>query len=114
MNLQKENQNGAVLLTVLVIIMVLTVVVISIMSVSLSQVKSGQQVIDEVKTEYLSEGFFYKYHQEMISTGSASLPDSDTIILDGKEFSVTGNQMASSSGDPNPNDTTRVELQIDF
>ena len=114
MSAMKMNQHGAVLLTVLVITMILTVVVISVMSVSVSQVKSSQQVIDDVKAEYLAEAYFYKYHQEKISSGASALPNPESVALDSKTFTITGAETPSTAGSPNPNDTTRIDLETAF
>ena len=72
---RKNKNSGAVLLTVIVLSMVLSFVVIAIMSSSVSQVKSSQGVIDDTKAEYLSQAFFYQYHQQMMNAENDALPD---------------------------------------
>ena len=82
------NKSGAVLLTVIILTIVLSVIVIGIMSVTVSQVKSSQAVIDELKAEYLAQGYFYRYHQGKVSNTPISLDQVSGIMLDSKPFSV--------------------------
>jgi Tfp pilus assembly protein PilX len=101
------NDRGAVLLTVIILSVVLSVVVIGIMSLNVSQVKSSQSVIDELKAEYLAQGYFYQYYQEKVTTGSASLP-AGSKTLDGKTFT------AATTNTVGIYDTEQVNLNLQF
>lgn len=82
------NHNGAVLLTVIILSMVLTFIVISIMSTSVSHVKTSQVVIDDTKAEYLGQSYFYQYHQHMMNAQTSNLPENYTEQIGLKQFTA--------------------------
>jgi len=105
------SENAAVLLTVIVLIMVLSVIVIGVMSVSITQVKSSQEIIDSIKAEYIAQSEFLKFHQEMTSLDTNSLSDIEDVRLDGKIFSFSG---VTSSDASTPNDTLGLTFNIAY
>lgn len=109
MNTSFKNTSGMALFTIIILTTILSVIVIGIMSLNVSQVKSSQTVIDELKAEYLAQGYFYRHHQEKITTGQAlPLPTILFYSLDGKNFTL------SSSNATGTYNTEQVDLNVGF
>lgn len=104
------HKSGMILFTVIVMVLILSVVVISIISLNVSQFKSSQSVVDEIKAEYLAKGHFYRYHQQRATTaGTIALP-SGTATLDGKTFTLNTVRNAGAGA----NATDQIVLTVSF
>ncbi len=83
-----RNDQGFMLLTVIVMIMALTVVVIGFMSISVSQVTSSQSIIDSIKAEEEAKGFLYRYHTGRLTNTVMPFVSTGVVNDSGlKEFS---------------------------
>ena len=104
-----KNRSGTVLVVVIMLTMMLSIIIIGILSLNVSQVRSSQSVIDELKAEYLAKGFFYQFHQQRAETGAAPLPGA-SVDLDGKTFLI-GSAQNPGAG---INNTDQIDLNINF
>jgi len=106
-----KNEDGVILLTVIMLTILLSLVILGFMSASVSQVKSSQTVIDQMKAEQLALGSFYRYNQWLID-GNADTPPAYEYQLDGKSFQVSYyNETASGMG---PYDTGNLLVEVSY
>ncbi len=101
------NNQGFLLLTVIVLIMALTVIVIGFMSISVSQITSSQSIIDSIKAGEEAKGFAYRYHAGRLSnTAMPFLSAGISEVSDEKTF--TSSITIQTSAAPNQTDRYRV------
>lgn len=62
------------------------------MSMSVSQVKSSQTIIDDIQAEYLGQSYFLKYQAEKSLLGTAELPIANSLLLDEQSFEASGTE----------------------
>ncbi len=93
----RDDRSWVILVTVILLTIVLSIVAISIMSLRVSQVTSGQSVVDGIKAEQIAVGAFYKYHQQR-ANGCLSCPTpgdcsscstTSSESLNGKTYTIT-------------------------
>ena len=90
-----NNNSGVIMVTIILLTIVLSVTALGIMSANISQVKSTQSVIEEIKAEQLASGAFYVYQQHL-NEGCVNCTNQDcslcptipTETLDEKAYSV--------------------------
>ncbi len=105
------NEQGFMLLTVIVLIMALTVVIIGFMSVSVSQVTSSQSIIDSIKAEEEAKGLIFRYHAARLSNVTTSFVSTSTAIsLDEKTLTSSTTVIP----DVGTNQTDRVLVQTNY
>lgn len=90
------NNSGVILVTVIILTFVLSIVVVSIVGLHVSQVKSSQSVVDQIKAEQLAVGAAYQAYQCKEWEG-CSVPAAQNLGLDGKTFSVTSHADGTTS-----------------
>lgn len=101
------HERGIILVTVLIITMVLSIVAIGVMSLNVSQVKTGSSVIDAIKAEQLAAGIFYQQYQQRVDQ-AGTLP---TNIILGDTTYLINRVETSGTG---PNATNSVALTITY
>jgi predicted PurR-regulated permease PerM len=106
-----RNNSAAVLLTVIVLITLLSVIVATLISTNISQLKMSQGVVDDIKTEYLADSEFKKFHQEMTTLGTNSLNAISDYDLDDKEYSFSSVSTTNSS---TPNNTWQLTFNMEY
>ena len=100
-----SNNHGVILLTIILLTIIFSLIVIGIMSINVSHVKTGEKVIDNIRTEELAKGIFYQKQQALIS-GSGSTPTQE--VIDGKTYTVQVDCQPSSG----PNETGKLTVCI--
>ena len=109
------SNRGVIFLTVLIISLVLSVVIVSVLSLLVTHHKSGQDVVDQVKSEQLAIGSFYRYHQAKMEGSSASLAGAE--IMDGKNYSYLIQDQGIVDIAPSgltPDVVNRIQVQINY
>jgi len=83
-NILRNNNSGVILITVLMLSFVLSLITLGILATYVSQVKTGQSVVDSIKAEQLAVGLAYREYQCQ-EWGLCGTPVA-TQTLDGKPF----------------------------
>jgi hypothetical protein len=83
----RNNESGIILVTVLLVTIILSILAVGILSQNVSQVKTEQSVVDQIKAEYLAKGAFNYDYQKSV-TGEVG-PSPSPTVLDGKTFTIT-------------------------
>ncbi|HOY09830.1 MAG TPA: hypothetical protein PLB05_07120 [Candidatus Omnitrophota bacterium] len=107
--------HGVIFLTVLILSIILSIVVVSVMSLLVSHQKSGQDVVDQIKSEQFATGMFYRYHQAQMERTTIPLANSE--MMTGKNYSYTiqdqGNLNIAPTGFT-PVLVNRIQVQINY
>ncbi|MFP4473564.1 MAG: hypothetical protein ACLFPX_06850 [Candidatus Omnitrophota bacterium] len=106
--MSRFNEEGFLLLTVIVMIIVLSVLVVGIMSLNVGQVRTGQSVVDSIKAEEFAKGVMYKYAQAQYLGVSY---DTDSVELDGRTFGVDISDLGTTGS---PNLTNRIQINAEW
>ena len=107
----KQDENGIVYVTILMIITVMITVTIGIISLNVSQTTFTESEVRRIKAELLSMGALaYVYANQMTASASSSmtLPSES---LDG--FSYATNALVSGTGS-GPNGADPLLIQVDY
>ena len=110
-----SGDQGVIFLTVLILSIVLSIVVVSIMGLLVTHQKSGQDVVDQIKSEQLAIGTFYRYHQAQ--TERATIPLANAEIMNGKSYNYTVQNQGSVNIAPSgltPVTVNRIQVQINY
>ncbi len=105
MKFWRDNESGIILLTVVMVSIVLAIIAVAVMSTSVSQVKTGETVVDSIRAEELAKGIFFQYQQGEIS-GGHNIPS--VVVIDGRQYSVTVDNLGHSG----PNETDEIRVQV--
>jgi len=100
----KKERSGVVLITVLIMIMVMMVMAISIVSVNVSQVKTVEDVSDNLTMEAVAKGYYWKVYFNQIQKPGGIYCET----VGGREYVVT--VVINSDPPPNPN----VSIDVTF
>ncbi len=105
-----QSNSGVILLTVIMMVIVLSLVTLSFFGSSVSQVKSSQSVIDDMKAEQLTMGEFFRYHQRCLQGSSCPTPVPSPVNLDDKTFTYQAPAVTASP----LNNTNQVTFQVSY
>ena len=112
---RSTDNRGIIFLTVLILSIVLSIVVVSIMSLLVTHQKSGQDVVDQIKSEQLAIGTFYRYHQAQMERTTVPLTNAEN--MNGKNYNYTiqnqGNMNIAPTG-LTPVLVNRIQVQINY
>jgi hypothetical protein len=89
---------------------VLSLIVLGFLGTTVSQVTSGQSVVDHIKAEQLALGTFYRYHQVLLEEGTPPTYPL-TMTLDDKTFTI---QAPTVNPNSPLNNTNRIDIQVDY
>ena len=103
---QLHNEDGVILITVLVIVIVLTLLTISIYSLNTSQAILAEEEIRRVQGELIAEGEHIRYFGSQ-QTVTAYSPSS--YVVDGMPFAVS--ETVTPGG---PGNSSTITLDISF
>ncbi len=109
------NDKGVIFVTVLIISIVLAVVVVGVMSLLVTHQKSGQDVVDQIKSEQLAIGEFYRYHQAQME--GSTIPMTNAESLDGKNYNYSVQDNGSMNIAPTgltPVTVNQIQVQINY
>ncbi|MFA5260328.1 MAG: hypothetical protein WC450_03775 [Candidatus Omnitrophota bacterium] len=110
-----SGNQGIIFLTVLIITIILSIVVVSVMSLLVTHQKSGQDVVDQIKSEQLAVGTFYRYHQAQME--KTTIPLANAELMTGKNYAYTiqdqGNVNIAPTGFT-PVLVNRIQVQINY
>lgn len=87
------NDNGMVLVAVIVFAIAISIVSLAIIGANFSQASTAQERIDQIRAQEMAEGAYAKAYMDMIS--GVTTPTVVSEVMDGKTFNVS----LSSSGD---------------
>jgi len=106
---------GVIFLTVLILSIILSIVVVSVMSLLVTHQKSGQDVVDQIKSEQFAIGTFYRYHQAQME--KTTIPLANAEIMSGKNYAYTiqnqGNINIAPTG-LTPVLVNRIQVHINY
>jgi len=105
----KSNQSGMIFVTVVILTVILSIIVIGVIGLNVSQVKTSQSVIDDIKAEQVAKGAFYKFQQGQIN---GTVVDNDTSTLNGRDFDYS----IVDSGDAGADffNTNGITVTVDY
>ncbi len=97
MGLKKlRNEQGVILVTVLMVTTLMMIFVIGIISINVGQVLTGQKQIDRIKSEAIAMAAQLRMLDKL--NNADETPTTVTQSLDGKNFSATSTPAALNSG----------------
>jgi len=106
----RENNEGIVFVTVLMIIIIMSILTISIIGLNLSQIMLSENEVERLQAEVLATGtLFYTYANQASSSPGTSISMTET--LDGKNFSVWANVVNPGTG---PFSTNELNISISY
>ena len=79
-----SGDHGVIFLTVLILSIILSIVVVSVMGLLVTHQKSGQDIVDQIKSEELAIGTYYRYHQAQME--KTTIPLANAEVMSGKNY----------------------------
>ncbi|HOW36243.1 MAG TPA: hypothetical protein PL155_07505 [Candidatus Omnitrophota bacterium] len=70
----KNNENGAILITVAVLTLVMMILVVSVISLNVSQIKTNRHQAQRIKAEQIAKQIFWQNYSSLSLTGSPLNP----------------------------------------
>lgn len=112
----KNNEQGAILITVAVLTLIMMILVVSVISLNVSQIKSNRHQAERIKAEQLAKQVFWENYTSLSATGNTAYPDDGTpqppVTIDGKTYIF---RLTRILPDPDPaTGTTRFDVQVDY
>ena len=106
-----SNEQGVIFVTVLILSVVLSLILVGVVGLLTSQTKSGQDVVDQIRSEQLAQGMFYRYQQGELA--GATVPASGTVVMGSKgyTFSIVNN---GNFGGSTPAEADQIAVTINY